>query len=164
MDGTRVIVEEVPLTEAQRRGAPAMVVGGSGADAAAAGPSGDPQSLPPLDPSALRESAHALLDEMTKHPSWTAEQRRRYALREHERLAKTYPKLMEMCTGVRSFTEAANVRNMLEMMLSHMQRVEQGEETLEGATDAVGRSLGKRYLPADLQRKQQRDMQRREAQ
>jgi len=108
----------------------------------------------PLDLAELRAAAEALIDEMTKHPSWTTSQRMRHAVREHEAFAQAYPRLIDMCLTVRTFSDARDVRGILDMMLMEMGKLESNSGTFDDASAAVGKSLGDRFLPKQQQQQQ----------
>jgi hypothetical protein len=95
----------------------------------------------------LRATTESLIDEMTKHPSWSTSQRLRYAVRTHEEFAKAYPRLLDMCLNVRSFTDARDVGGILDMMLAEMEKIDANDETFVTSSTVVGKSLGARFLP-----------------
>jgi hypothetical protein len=106
-----------------------------------------PPLAPPLPLSELRATAEALIDDMTKHPSWSASQRLRHAVRTHEAFTTAYPRLIDMCLNVRTFSDARDVRGILDMMLNEMGKIETSTGTFDDASVAVGKTLGARFLP-----------------
>lgn len=104
------------------------------------------QQQAPLPRDLIHAMADAIVDEMTKHPSWSPATRARWAAQNYKPFLDTYPRLADACLNVRTFTDARSVRDMLDMMLGEMRGLEAGSQTFDAASASVGRALGQKYM------------------
>ena len=105
-----------------------------------------------LDIEEIRRVTDAIIVEVTKHPSWNNASRLRWVSNNFASFQGTFPHLVNMCIGVQSFTDAKNVRSMLDLMLMEMQQVDSKSKDFEQASIEVGRGLGARYITPTLEK------------
>jgi len=98
----------------------------------------------------IRAYAQEIMREMTKHPSWNVAQRQSWVATNYNVFSDTYPRLANICSAVKTFSDITDVTRMLDMMLCEMHQIDANTKSFDDASYSVGRNLGDRYINVNV--------------